>query len=135
MGSIKMKLVINDPTSGKSYSTESDAASLAGRKIGDTVPGNLFNLPGYELKITGGSDEAGFPLHPSVPGSVRKRILIGRGFGCKEADKGIVLRKTFSGNTITPKTSQLNLLVTKQGTKSLAEIFPKKESADQPQSK
>ena len=72
----EIKCVINDTKSGKSYSKSLDHSSLNGRKINDTIPGNLFGLTGYELKITGGSDSAGFPMRPELPTQRRKRLLM-----------------------------------------------------------
>ena len=67
----EFKIVISDPKKGKSLQRElkDDAAKgLVGKKIGDTFKGELIDLPGYEFKITGGSDKAGFPMRWDVIG-------------------------------------------------------------------
>ena len=54
---------------------------LDGMKIGDKVNGDLVEMPGYELVITGGSDNAGFPMRKDIQGSGRKRPLLSGGVG------------------------------------------------------
>ena len=49
---------------------------LIGKTIGETFNGGLVGLPGYELKITGGSDFSGIPMKPSVHGPVKKKLLL-----------------------------------------------------------
>ena len=76
---IGIKIVISDPKLGKTIQREYEEDKIRpflGKKIGDTIGGNLIDYPGYEFKITGGSDEDGTPMRPDVRGPVRKRILI-----------------------------------------------------------
>ena len=73
------KLVISDPETGKAIQYELDDAktnALVGKQVGEIVEGDALGLPGYKLKITGGSDTSGFPIRPDVHGSGKKRILI-----------------------------------------------------------
>ncbi len=133
----EFKLVLNDPKTGKSLQKEvkdNDAKALIGLKIGDTVKGELFELPGYEFVITGGSDSSGFPMRKDVDGPGRKAILSYKGVGVKNklrkpnpkkkgwrTMKGMRLKKTVAGNTIYDKTVQVNLKITKYGRQPLFE--------------
>lgn len=104
---------------------EAESKSFLGKKIGDSVSGDLVGLSGYEFIITGGSDYCGFPMRKDVEGFARKRILAIEGVGLKKKAKGIRQRKTVCGNTIHPKIVQINLKVTKEGKEPLA--MPVKE--------
>ncbi len=122
---------------------EDQSQALLDKKLGEVISGDLIALPGYEFLITGGSDYCGFPMRKDVPGIGRKKILtvigtIGvRGFYNvkkggkvikKKIKKGIRVRKTVCGNVIHPKTVQVNLKVTKEGSTPLIqkEEEPKK---------
>jgi len=124
----ELRFVINDTKTGKSYQKALETVDFDGKKIGETVKGDFLGLEGYELEITGGSDYAGFPLRKDIEGTARKKGLFRGGVGMKKVErKGIRIRKTVCGNTITEKTVQVNLKVTKEGTKKLVDIFAKKE--------
>lgn len=98
---------------------EPDANIFLGKKIGDTVNGEVIGLSGYEFLITGGSDNCGFPMRFDVSGPGRKRILAVQGVGLKKKAKGIKQRKTVCGNTIHAKISQINLKILKEGKEPL----------------
>ncbi len=137
-----IKLVISDPKTGKSAQRElKDQAvnALKGMKIGDSFKGELIDLTGFEFKITGGSDAAGFPMRSDIPGTGRKKVLEVKGIGVKNKKKargrdvkamrtmkGMRQRKTVAGNTIYAQTAQVNVMITKAGKEDL---FPKKEEA------
>lgn len=122
-----LNLVIGDKK-GKSYSKKlDDNSALAGRKLGETIKGELVGLSGYEFKITGGSNDAGFPMRPEINLAGKKKIYARKGIGIKTKHKGNFIRKTVAGNLVHQKTSQLNLAVVKEGKTSLGEIFGKKE--------
>lgn len=124
------KLNIGDPASKKTLKKDvkdAEAEIFQGKKIGDTVKGDLFGLNGYELTITGGSDSAGFPMRRDVVGGTRKKILIVKGIGIRKNEPGRKTRRTVAGNTITSKTVQINLKVTKAGKTPLFEE-PKTET-------
>ncbi len=128
-----MKIVISDPKTGRSYQTEIDenkSKPLIGMKIGEEIDGALFGLNGYKLKITGGTDKDGFPMRPDVHGPERKSILIGSGPGIRKKRKGERRKKTVRGNTISEHIAQVNTVVTKEGSKKLAEIFGKEETKE-----
>ena len=123
------KFVISDPETRKSYQLELDqtkASGLIGKKINDDFDGDLLGLSGYTLKITGGSDKDGFPMHHLVQGSVRKRVLLSGLPGFHTEKKGERKRKTVRGNTISADIAQVNAKVVKKGIKPLEEILPSK---------
>ena len=119
------KLCISDPQSGKTYQKEiKDAAAkpFIGMNIGENISGNNVELEGYELQITGGSDYCGFPMRSGILGA-RKKLVVYGGTGFRGDAKGIKRKKTVCGHKIHDKISQINLKVTKQGAKKLADIF------------
>ncbi len=94
---------------------EPEANALLGLKIGDKVLGDKLGMAGYEFEICGGSDYCGFPMRKDVPGIGRKKILMTKGVGLKDAPAGIRKRRTVCGSTIHSKITQLNLKVVKEG--------------------
>ena len=122
---VGFKLCISDPSSGKTFQKEikdAMARPFIGLNIGEAIKGDMIELGGYELQITGGSDYCGFPMRSGILGA-RKRITIQGGVGFRGEAKGIKRRKTVCGHKIHEKISQINLKITKQGTKKLAELF------------
>ena len=122
---VGFKLCISDPSSGKTFQKEikdAMARPFIGLNIGEAIKGDVIELGGYELQITGGSDYCGFPMRSGILGA-RKRITIQGGVGFRGEAKGIKRRKTVCGHKIHEKISQINLKVTKQGSKKLGEIF------------
>ncbi|MCW1298470.1 MAG: 30S ribosomal protein S6e [Candidatus Parvarchaeota archaeon] len=125
-----MKIVISDPKSGKSFQRElskEEEEKLYGKKIGEIVKGEVLNLPGYELQITGGSDKSGFPMRSDVHGSRKVKVLLSSPPGFKPRKKGERRRKSVRGNVVSAEIVQLNTKVVKEGEKKLDEIFVKKE--------
>jgi small subunit ribosomal protein S6e len=121
-----VKLVVSDPEAKRAYQieiAEDKARSLFGRKIGETVTGDLIGLKGYELLITGGSDKDGFPMRPDMHGEGRKGILLAVGPGYRPTEKGVRKRKMVRGSTVTREIAQVNAKVTKKGEKTLEEII------------
>ncbi len=119
----EIKCNISSPKDGKSYSKQVDKTLLDGRKTGETIQGSIFGLTGYELRVTGGSDSAGFPMRPEIDTTHRKRILVQTSVGVRVKKKGEYRRKTVRGNTVSESTSQLNLSVTKYGTIAIPELL------------
>jgi small subunit ribosomal protein S6e len=127
----EFKLVLSDPKTGKSVQREAKdnlARALIGKRIKDTIKGELIDLPGYEFVITGGSDSAGFPMRPDVPGTMRKSITAVSGIGVTNKlrkpnpkkkgwrkMKGMRLKKTVAGDTVHDKTAQVNMKCVKKG--------------------
>ncbi|MBI4009626.1 MAG: 30S ribosomal protein S6e [Candidatus Aenigmarchaeota archaeon] len=123
------KFVISEPSTKKSFQKEVDQAkaiSLVNKKIGDEFPGDILDLHGYSLQITGGTDKDGFPMHPSVKGSVKKRVLLNSPPGFHPKIKGQRKRKTVRGDSVSTDITQINVKVTKKGEKSLEELVPMK---------
>ena len=79
---------------------EDVAVRLSGLEIGDEFDGALIGMDGIKLKIRGGSDATGFPMHPGVPGSGKKRILLSGPPGYRPTRKGERRRKTVRGRVI-----------------------------------
>lgn len=130
------KIVVSEPKTRKSYQLEVDqskAAGLIGKKIDDEFNGDFIGLTGYGLQITGGTDKDGFPMHPSIKGLGRKRVLLSGPPGFYPRLKGQRKRKTVRGNTISEDITQINVKVVKAGEKSLEEIVPKKEKPKKPE--
>ncbi|AEM38484.1 Ribosomal protein S6e [Pyrolobus fumarii 1A] len=84
------------------------AERLIGLKIGDKFDGSIVGLPGVELEIRGGSDNSGFPMHPGIPGGVKKKVLLSGPPGFHPREKGERRRKTVRGNTIVEDIVQIN---------------------------
>lgn len=120
------KLAVADAKSGKTYPREvkdNAARIFLGLNIGESVKGDDIGLPGYELIITGGSDYCGFPMRRGILGQ-RKKITIAGGVGFRGSkEKGIKKSKTVCGHKVHDKISQINLKVTKEGQKSIPELF------------
>ncbi|MBU0957819.1 MAG: 30S ribosomal protein S6e [Nanoarchaeota archaeon] len=123
---------------GKTYKIEIESDSLVGKKIGETIKGEEIDtkLVGYELEITGTSDSAGFPglIDIDTPQLTKKLVKKGDVGIRKIPMKGFRKRKTVRGNQISEKTSQINTIVKKDGTKKLEDIF-KAEPAEGEQTK
>ena len=129
---MKKKVIVSDPKTGKAYSIQLDekqSEKLVGYKIGDIINGELVGLPGYKLKITGGTDFAGFPMHPSVHGMGRFRVLLSQPPCFHPRKKGERRRKTVHGNVISPDIVQVNTVVVEYGPKPLEELLGKKEAS------
>lgn len=119
------KLVISDPETGKAIQYELDDAktnALVGKTVGAIVEGDALGLPGYKLKITGGSDSSGFPIRPDVHGSGKKRILIHGPPGFRGKRKGTAKRKTVRGRELSQDISQVNMRVEEKGGTPLEEL-------------
>jgi len=133
-----VRLVIADPKIGKTRQIEIDDTklrNLIGNKIGDTIAGNPFGFPGYEFKITGGSDSDGIPMRFDVHGGVRKKILMSKPPGYKPKRRGLRRRKTVCGNLITDEVAQINMKVVKWGTKPLFEEKREKKAEKEEEKK
>ena len=119
------KLCISDPETGKTFQKEVKdnlARPFMGLNIGDSIKGDNFELNGYELQITGGSDFCGFPMRRGILGT-RKKLVIYGGIGFSGDAKGIKRKKTVCGHKVYENISQINLKVLNKGPKKLNEIF------------
>ena len=128
-----MKIVMSDPKTGKSYQKELNKdvePRFYSKRIGDSFNGELIELPGYEFKITGGSDKSGFPMRPEIRGRKRKKVLLTKGIGFKENRKGLRKKKSVRGHTINEEIAQINTKITKYGSAKLDELFKKEEKKE-----
>ena len=110
------KINVSDPRTGKTKPvqlTPEQFRPFVGLKIGDTIDGSVVGMPGYTLKITGGSDKDGFPMRPDVHGGIKVRLLLSGPPGFRPKRKGERRRKTVRGNTITEDIIQVNCVIVK----------------------
>ncbi|MDD1719085.1 MAG: 30S ribosomal protein S6e [Methanoregulaceae archaeon] len=130
---VDFKMVLSDPKTGRAYNVTVSggaAGSLTGRKIGDELDGGIFGLPGYRLKITGGSDRNGTPARKDLPTAGRRKILLSGGLGFKPVMEGQRRRKSMRGNEIGSDFVQINATLTGYGEKPLEEYYPKEIAAE-----
>lgn len=121
---VEFKAIVNDVKTGKSYNVTVSghhANSLNGKNIGEIVDGIFVGLPGYKLKITGGSDRNGTPMRSDLPGSKRKKLLLSDSLGFHEKYPGERRRVAIRGSTISGEIVQVNLAITEYGPKSIEE--------------
>jgi small subunit ribosomal protein S6e len=125
----KSKLIVADPGTGKSTMyelTDDQFRVFRGLKIGNDVDGSAVAIEG-KIRITGGSDSAGFPMRSDVRGGVKKHVLLTKGVGLRDKGQGLKRRKMVRGNTITDDIYQINsVLISKPPEKKATS---KKEAA------
>lgn len=129
---VEFKVVVNDVKDGKSHQvqvTGHHANSLIGKKIGDEVDGIFISLPGYKLSITGGTDKNGFPMRNDLPGTGRRRLLLSKSKGFHPKENGLRHKKSIRGNTINHDLVQINMKVTKHGSKAIKELIQTESAA------
>ncbi|MBN1390048.1 MAG: 30S ribosomal protein S6e [Candidatus Thermoplasmatota archaeon] len=128
---VEFKAVVADVKNGRTYQTMvsgQHANRLLGMKIGDEFDGLFVSLPGYKLKITGGSDKDGFPMRRDLPGQQRKKIVLSGGVGFHPLSDGQRRRKYVRGNSISADMVQINLKVTSFGPRPIEEQLKQGES-------
>lgn len=128
-----MKLVVSDPKTGKTAQVdipEDKRTLIVGKKIGQEISGDDFGLAGYTLKLTGGSDDSGFPMKASISGARKLKSLVSTGPGFKPKLKGQRKKKMFRGDTYSLEITQINSMVAKPGPESLETLFPKGEKPE-----
>jgi len=126
---MSLTLVISHQGKSKKISVD-DITPFLGKKIGDTLNGELIGLNGYVFRITGGSDSAGFPMRKDVEGTGRRKILAVEGVGIRKKRKGLRQRKTVAGNTVWKETAALNLAVVQAGEQPLFEDPAEREAGE-----
>ena len=138
------KLTISD-VKGKSITKElkeEDANPLMGLVIGAETDAVIVGLAG-KLKITGGSDKSGVPMRGDLHGMARKRVLLSKGVGLQDTEKGLRKRKLVRGNTVSDEIFQVNCRydgeikdeVPPADTESVKEKAPAKEKAPKDEAK
>jgi len=121
---VEYKLVISEREKSIARTVgDPQAAGFLGKRIGETIGGEVIGATGYTFRITGGTDKSGFPLRPDLPGARQTRLYVGEGFGFHAPRLGMRRRRTFRGNTVSEDTVQINLIVEQKGGKPLAELL------------
>ena len=123
---VDFKAIINDVKTGKSYNVAVSghhANSLIGKNIGEIVDGIFVGLPGYKLKITGGSDDTGVPMRGDMPGNKRRKLLMADGQSFHEKYPGQRKRVAIRGSAISSSIVQINMAVAEYGPKSIEECL------------
>ena len=130
------KLAISDKK-GKSITKElkdTEANPLLGLQVGADVDATIVGMSG-KMRITGGSDKSGVPMRSDVHGMARKYVLLSKGVGFQENEKGLRKRKLVRGNTISDEIFQINIKFdgeikdVEEPKKEAAKEEPKKEAA------
>ncbi|MDI6719182.1 MAG: 30S ribosomal protein S6e [Methanomicrobiales archaeon] len=128
----EFKIVVSDPRTGRAYNLNvsgGQAGIFIGRRIGDEIDMTPLGMPGYSLKITGGTDRIGTPARRDLPGMARRRVLLAGGVGYHPQNEGVRRRKTVRGNEINADFVQINARIEKFGEKALDTYFGKAEEA------
>jgi small subunit ribosomal protein S6e len=94
-----------------------------GKYIGEEIDGIFLDLPGYRLKITGGSDGSGVPMRGDISGNQRRRLLLTDSVGFTPVKDGQRKRKLIRGKNLSGDISQINLKVIEYGPKSIEELL------------
>ncbi len=118
--------VIVGDNDGATYSFEvdgQDANRFIGRSIGETVDGDAVGLSGYEVEITGGSDQSGRPMHGDISGSGTTKILSTGGVGFEPTVDGERKRITVRGAEVSEETRQINAKVATRGETSIEDLL------------
>jgi len=123
-----MKLVISDPKTGKAFNKKTEEAVFLNKRVGEEVDLGAVGFTGFKAKITGGSDKQGFPMKPTVEGQGRKKLLVRKGIGIKSKRKGKLVRKSMRGNSVGIDLVQLNLVITRQGSKPISDFVKPEET-------
>ena len=103
------KLTVSD-VKGKSITKElkdAEANPLVGLQVGSETDAVIVGLSG-KLKITGGSDKSGVPMRPDFHSPARKYILLTKGVGLQDTEKGLRKRKLVRGNVVSDEIFQVN---------------------------
>ena len=123
---VEFKVVVNDIKNGKSHQVQVSghhANSLIGKTVGDEVDGIFISLPGYKLKVTGGTDKNGFTMRKDFPGVGRRRLLLSKSQGFRPKERGLRKKKSVRGNTINQDVVQINMKVTKYSSKPIEKLI------------
>ena len=123
---VDFKTIVNDVKTGKSYNVTVSghhANSLIGKSIGEVVDGIFVGLPGYKIKITGGSDGNGTPMRSDLPGTKRVKLLLSDSKGFHEKYPGQRKRTAIRGSTVSAEIVQINMAVAEYGPKSIEECL------------
>ncbi len=127
-------LDVNDPSSGKTYHIKLPKDNIKffiGKRLGDVVPGDPLGFKGYSFKITGGSDKDGFPMHPSLQTTGKKKIILSGPPGFHPRREGERRAKTVRGSIISDAIKQINLKIMEKGDQDIEQLIEKGEGESQ----
>ncbi|MFH1682265.1 MAG: S6e family ribosomal protein [Candidatus Woesearchaeota archaeon] len=125
----EFKLVLNRKD-GKSFQKvvkDKEAEFFLKKRMGQKVDGKDIGMEGYELLISGGSDNCGFPMRKGIQERRKWINVTGStiGFCGKDRNKnkqpGLRTKKTVCGELVDSKIVQINLRVLKEGKEKLGE--------------
>ncbi|EZQ03111.1 30S ribosomal protein S6 [Candidatus Acidianus copahuensis] len=91
-------------------SLDQSKLNLFGIKINDEITLDISGTS-LKLKVTGGSDNTGFPMRPDVSGPAKRRILLSDKPGFIPEEDGERRRKTVRGDTISNEIVQINAVI------------------------
>jgi len=89
---------------------EDQSKLFRGMNIGDELAGSSVGVKG-KIRITGGSDHSGFPMRSDVLGGSKKYVLLTKGVGFRNSQKGLKRRKMVRGKMITDEIYQINSVI------------------------
>ena len=128
---VEFKTVISDPKEKKAYQkiiSEDKSNALVGKSVGEEIDGIFLDLPGYRLKITGGSDGSGVPLRGDIEGNQRRKLLVRESVGFHPVKHGQRKRKLVRGRNLSSEVSQINLKILEYGPKAIEELLKPEEA-------
>ena len=128
------QFIVSNPANKKAYKVDVDqtkATGIIGKIIGEKFNGDIVNLPGYELQVTGGTDKDGFPMHHKVHGPGRKSLVLSQPPCFHPKLKGQRKRKMIRGNTISADIVQINCKIVKAGAKPIEQLLGKEEKKEE----
>ena len=112
----KFKLIVSDPSTGKSSVSEVEGAraqALIGRSLGEVIDGSALGITQGKALISGGCDKNGIPMRADVHGGAKKYIVLSSGPGFRSTRHGERKRKLIRGRIISDETFQINFRLQK----------------------
>lgn len=112
----KFKLIVSDPSTGKSSVSEIEGAraqALIGRSLGEVIDGSALGITHGKALISGGCDKNGIPMRADVHGGAKKYIVLSSGPGFRSTRHGERKRKLIRGRIISDETFQINFRLQK----------------------
>jgi small subunit ribosomal protein S6e len=108
------QVVLSEPKTRKSVKIElkdPKSSFMLGLKLGQVVDANPIGIKG-RIKITGGSDKAGFPMRSGIGGVGKKYVNLADAPGFRSKSSGLRRRKLLRGETISEDIYQVNAVMT-----------------------
>jgi small subunit ribosomal protein S6e len=108
------QVVLSEPKTRKAAKIElkdPKSSFMLGLKLGQVVDANPIGIKG-KIKITGGTDRAGFPMRSGVQGSGKNYVNLADGPGFRSKSSGMRRRKLLRGEIISDEIYQINAVLT-----------------------